>query len=60
MGPHKMDCVRGEAFLLTRVKYRNLLFYRLVNFRKKNVHVKKFSDGLNWTKIILQIACGGH
>ena len=32
--------------------YRNLLFFRLVNFHQKNIHVKKFSHRTNWTKII--------
>ena len=31
--------------------YRNSLFFRLVNFHRKNIRVKKFSDRPNWTKI---------
>ena len=31
--------------------YRNLLFFCLVNFCRKNIRVKKFSDRPNWTKI---------
>ena len=35
--------------------YRNSLFFRLVNFRLKNIRVKKFSDRPNWWALIEEI-----
>ena len=40
----------GQQVCKSTFAYRNSLFFRLVNFHRKNIRVKKFSDRPNWTK----------
>ena len=49
-----------EAQTVLRTWSMVIRFISSSKIRRKNIHVKQFSDRPNWTKIILQVACGGH